>query len=1175
MPTSLSGSDDRAREMALLLRVVSAANRSLDVDGLAETSLHAIRSVVPVHLAFFFLIDSQGGRLRLSPRANIPQDLVGPLEHLQPPVDFFMQAEDPEYGAYALSKLADEIRSLLAIYAYSNPTTVPLLAEHRGLGVLTLAQHAGTNDTLYLDHLAHKDFLDAISTEIGSALQRVRLAEQLRASEEKYRSFVEQSPDGFWESAPDGLVTLANQAVLDMMGYTREEVLGKFFPSLVVEPKEATGERLARLQRDGYFVDERFKFRAKDGTVKTANLTVRAVRDANGTIVKYQTVCRDVTARARMEQELDRRVAELEAIARVGKLLASSAEPVEPLGEIAREICGALHADSVSFQMREGDTLRVVLSSVAETTVQPIYDYEKQILDGFEPRIVPDREAAGVDSGQRAVLTNLGFASSVGVRLYAQQAALGILFVNQRTPREWTAEEVRLISTFARQVASAIHNASLLRETWARVRELESVAEMSMFAASLIGEEVLIDLALQFISESLGVDLVGVNLLDGDQFRVGRTRGADPPPTEPLEMTPMLRNIIESRKLYVFDRKHPLTPDSQAESRVRTQSARAVLTMPLATGGGVIGILSVASRGEHVWTHGEKRSVETIANQLATGVSNARLYAEQVERARRLALLAELSNACSALLERHVLLETAVRHIQQMLRAAQVSVRLVQGDHLSEGVDIGYTHPDPRSRPIKIDERTKNILSSSQPVAIYDLEASQALPADFTVHERAEHARAALILSLTAKDQPLGILSVFLSKPHEWTQPEKQFGQTIANTVSAALANAYLFESLQQERGNLEATLNSVFSGVFTTDENGMIQTWNRAAVEITGHSAQVMCGKNWEEVGRIEGDKPDRLIFEAMAGGEVVFGLARRTLTTADGRMISLGEAAAPLRDQAGKIRGAVGAFWDRTRENAAERARVDFLLEVSHEMRSSLTAMLSMATMLRDKKVRGATRERATQVLSDQVDRLKAFSERFLKFEQEQFRQPVREESLDADKELGRLVKAGRLNHPDHPFRLAGRGGTVYADRARLETVMTNLLDNAAKYSPPGAPISIEAHPMSDERVGVSIRNEGTGISRQAQARIFERGYRAPASGPNEEMEGSGIGLWLVETKLREMGGEICVESDGIHSVTFHFTLRRARDEDGQKQVANSDRGRRPKRVGRARGRPLARRI
>ncbi len=66
------GPEDSAREMALLLRVVSAANRSFSVDELAETSLNASRSAVPVDLAFFLLIDPRAACLRLAPRTKAP-----------------------------------------------------------------------------------------------------------------------------------------------------------------------------------------------------------------------------------------------------------------------------------------------------------------------------------------------------------------------------------------------------------------------------------------------------------------------------------------------------------------------------------------------------------------------------------------------------------------------------------------------------------------------------------------------------------------------------------------------------------------------------------------------------------------------------------------------------------------------------------------------------------------------------------------------------------------------------------------------------------------------------------------------------------------------------------------------------------------------------------------------
>lgn len=998
---------DRKRETALLLTVLTTANTSSDIDEIARSALGAIAGVIPSDLSFLLFVDPEGARVRLSHLDGAPDALLQALEHLQLPRESFRQFEDPSRAPNLLSNLVEDIRSLLAVYEYPAPLILPLLGQKPGLGALTLAnrQHAAAN--VEIKHQAQMAFLGSVCEAVGLAWLRIRFDDQLRASEAKYRSFVEESPDGFWESDAYGFITYVNKAALDLVGYPREEILGAYYPSFAIDDQAAARERAFMLRRDGYVVDRRINFHAKDGSRKTANMSIRSVLDATGKIVKYQAIVRDVTANTRLEEELRGRVAELEAIARIGEMIAQSPDPEEPLREIARDICQVLVTDSVSFQLREGDMMRRLVSSVPQSTLVPMLDYHRQIMEGSEPRVVADVDATDADEGQRERMRELGFASSVGVRLFAQGAAIGILFVNHRTPRYWKSEEVRLIGTFARQVAGAIHNTSLLRESQARVRELEGVADMSMFAASLIGEDPLIDLAQQFITDALGVDIVAVHLLDGERFRPGRVRGVDRAKAETIEMTPELQRVLEERNLFIYDVEHPLPQGDQGQSRLNSVSAHAVLMMPIVTANSVIGLLGVGRRDEHVWTRAEKRSVQTIANQLAIGIANARL---------------------------------------------------------------------------------------------------------------------------------LG--------------------------------------SLKQERAELEATLNSVFSGVFTTDESGNIQTWNRAAAQMTGFSAERMRGENWAAVAHI-GDGPDNLIFEAMVGGDVVFGLAPRTLITASGSVIPLGEAAAPLRDQTGKIRGAVGAFWDRSKEHAAERAKLDFLHEVSHELRNSLTAVLSMSPMIRDKRVQGATRERAIRVLSEQVDRLRAFSDRLLEFEREQFEQPLEKEPLDIRKELGRLVAAARLEHPDHRFSISGRAGAVRVDRGRLGTVVTNLLANAAKFSPAHSRISVKCEQLTGERVGVSIRNEGPGIPAEERERIFRRGYHAPVEGMDFQSASTGIGLWLVETKLREMGGEICVASDGIKGVTFAFTLRQARGEDVQVEIQNSGRGRRQSGAGLTRSRSRARRV
>jgi two-component system sensor histidine kinase ResE len=287
------------------------------------------------------------------------------------------------------------------------------------------------------------------------------------------------------------------------------------------------------------------------------------------------------------------------------------------------------------------------------------------------------------------------------------------------------------------------------------------------------------------------------------------------------------------------------------------------------------------------------------------------------------------------------------------------------------------------------------------------------------------------------------------------------------------------------------------------------------------------------------------------MQQGTVVFGHAHRTLLTADQREIPLAEAAAPLFDRDGKIRGAVVSFWDRTKEHQSEVAKLDFLMQVSHELRNSLTGVLSMAELLREPRLPTATRDRAIHIVADHVERLKSFAQELLEFETEKFKGAEEDKELNLGPLLRRMIEEKKLGHPDRSFALSVRGGRVYADAGRLETVLINLLDNAAKFSPPGSTISITPRIVNKTELGVAIHNVGAPIPPDEQAKIFERGYRAQLDRARP-VEGSGIGLWLVRGKLHEMGGEISVKSDAT-GTTFFVMLRRAGGKNGKANKAN----------------------
>ena len=113
---------------------------------------------------------------------------------------------------------------------------------------------------------------------------------------------------------------------------------------------------------------------------------------------------------------------------------------------------------------------------------------------------------------------------------------------------------------------------------------------------------------------------------------------------------------------------------------------------------------------------------------------------------------------------------------------------------------------------------------------------------------------------------------------------------------------------------------------------------------------------------------------------------------------------------------------------------------------------------------------------------------------------------------------------------------GVIVDADREKLSQVLVNLVDNAVKFSPEGGRISISAR-RRPESVEVRISDQGVGIPRADQQRIFSKFYRAESTGPG--VHGTGLGLFLARGLLLAMGGKIWVESKEGQGSTFVLEL------------------------------------
>jgi len=235
--------------------------------------------------------------------------------------------------------------------------------------------------------------------------------------------------------------------------------------------------------------------------------------------------------------------------------------------------------------------------------------------------------------------------------------------------------------------------------------------------------------------------------------------------------------------------------------------------------------------------------------------------------------------------------------------------------------------------------------------------------------------------------------------------------------------------------------------------------------------------------------------------------------------------------------------------REQAAQRIKDDFLSIVSHELRTPLTSIQGYSQLLEGRlrsELAGESKEMAhLRVIRSQVGRMRRLVDDLLDVSRIDRRGAVSIEPVDfdlADEVREAAVRIGR-EHADRRIDvIAPDRIEVHADRDRLDQVLTNLMENAVKYSPDGGPIRVVAERRGGE-VEVRVSDVGIGIPPEHRDHVFERFYQADGDAGRRRFGGLGLGLYISRAIIDAHGGRIWAAQnveDGAGSV-FGFRIPR----------------------------------
>ncbi len=653
--------------------------------------------------------------------------------------------------------------------------------------------------------------IEAFASQISVALDNARLFAGLQDAEMLYRSLYESSVHGIMTVDPEtSRVLSVNPRMVEMIGASREELVGKLLPELhPVAFNQKSREYLDRAAT-GQEITFNLPLLRPDGKQQYIHASITHFETKNRRLL--QIIFNDITDIKEMQETVNARAHETEMVRQATTALTSSLELDQVLEQILINLEQVIPLDSAAvFLYDQGDLLGMAVRGKVDRDA-----FIGQRFDGRDPLFLEILELQGPvileDATADPRFHQWAGASYVrgwmGIPMILRGEVIGYLTCDSQKPAAYTLHDAQMAMSFAAQASIAIENARLFKlEHQARLRA-ESLRDASQAIGSSLSLHEVLYSTLEQLAKILSYDTGNIMLVEGEKVYMHAWRGyekfTDPGLIPQINFTtravPHFIEIIEHGKsIVVPDTKEDPTWTRNAIS----EHVRSWLGAPLRVRGKVIGLLSLDRIRPGLYTADEVSLTEAFAIHAATAIENARLYEEQGQRAVELEAIRRASLSVTSSLDLHAVLDSILKHTIGLLPdsnnshiflfESQGQGKLTFAAALWADGAIHQPFNAPRDNGL-----TATVARTGEIILIPSM-------ANHPLYENTPENWTGAIIGVPLKfgSRVVGVMNIAFKQPRQFSDTEVRMIRLLGDQAAIAIENARLFQQAATERRHL------------------------------------------------------------------------------------------------------------------------------------------------------------------------------------------------------------------------------------------------------------------------------------------------------------------------------------------------------------------------------------